>query len=169
MPGPVTRIRRIRPQAHTAASLLVWNARRDAVPGAVTCLVCGHLPDFDRTVAKRLGVRRRDHHRWVSHSLAGWLPPSVVALACARGTRHAGLVRRGVLAVWVHLLLDTYADGIAWLWPLDEEKIGFFRRSPEIIDRGWHTPAPLGTELGKAEAAMWIAAAARLHRLKSRP
>jgi hypothetical protein len=53
----------------------------------------------------------------------------------------------------VHLLLDTYADGIAWLWPYKEDKIGLFRRPP--------TPAPLDTELGKAEAAMWAVVAAR--------
>ena len=54
---------------------------------------------------------RRDHHRWVSHSFAGWIGPTLLALALGR--RHR-LVRRCVLALWVHLLLDTYADGIAW-------------------------------------------------------
>ena len=124
------------------------------------CLLCGHLPDLDRSVAKRLGVRRRDHHRWVSHSLAGWLPPTVLALAATRGGRHAALARRGAVALWLHLALDTYADGIAWLWPVSEEKIGFFRKPEWIVDRGWATPAPLHTELGQAEAVMWALAAA---------
>jgi hypothetical protein len=66
-----------------------------------------------------------------------------------------------VASLWLHLLLDTYADGIAWLWPYREDKIGLFRRSPAIVDRGWDTPAPLSTELGKAEAAMWAAVALR--------
>ena len=70
-------------------------------------------------------------------------------------------MRRCVLALWVHLLLDTYADGIAWLWPLREDKIGLFRRPASIVDDGWNTPAPLDTELGQAEAAMWAAVALR--------
>ena len=121
-------------------------------------VLAGNLPDLDRSVAKRLGVKRRDHHRWVSHSLAGWIGPTLLALALVR--RHP-LVRRCVLALWVHLLLDTYADGIAWLWPWREDKIGLFRRSASIVDDGWNTPAPLDTELGQAEAAMWAAVALR--------
>jgi membrane-bound metal-dependent hydrolase YbcI (DUF457 family) len=121
-------------------------------------VLAGHLPDLDRSVAKRLGVKRRDHHRWVSHSFTGWLGPTLLALALGRRRR---LVRRCVLALWVHLLLDTYADGIAWLWPLREAKIGLFRRSASIVDDGWNTPAPLDTELGQAEAAMWAAVAVR--------
>ena len=70
-------------------------------------------------------------------------------------------VALAVLALWVHLLLDTYADGIAWLWSWREDKIGLFRRAASIVDDGWNTPAPLDTELGKAEAAMWAAAALR--------
>lgn len=124
---------------------------------ALTALA-GNLPDLDRSVAKRLGVKRRDHHRWVSHSFAGWIGPTVLALALGR--RH-WLVRRCVLALWIHLLLDTYADGIAWLWPWRKEKIGLFRRPASIIDDGWNTPAPLDTELGRAEAAMWAAVAVR--------
>lgn len=120
--------------------------------------MCAHLPDFDRSVARRLGVTRRDHHRWISHSFAGWFPPTVVALLCARRSGHARLVHRGLVSLWGHLALDTYADGIAWLWPATEDKIGWFRRAPGIVDRGWQTPAPLTTELGKAEAVMWILA-----------
>jgi hypothetical protein len=66
--------------------------------------------------------------------------------------------------VWLHLLLDTYADGLAWTWPHNEAKIGFFRKPPGIHDDGWKTPAPLSTELGKAEAAMWTGAALGLLR-----
>ena len=121
-------------------------------------VLAGHLPDLDRSVAKRLGVKRRDHHRWVSHSFAGWIGPTLLALALGR---RRPLVRRCVLALWVHLLLDTYADGIAWLWPWREDKIGLFRRAASIVDDGWNTPAPLDTELGQAEAAMWAAVALR--------
>jgi hypothetical protein len=64
-----------------------------------------------------------------------------------------------VAALWVHLLLDTYADGIAWLWPLHRDKIGLFRKPPDIKDDGWNTPAPADTNLGRVERAMWLGVA----------
>lgn len=151
----------MRPQAHIAASLVVWSFGSRAPAEAAACVLCGNLPDLDRSVAKALGVKRRDHHRWVSHSLVGWLPASLAALAAARGSRHRGAVRRSVGCLWLHLLLDTYADGIAWLWPLHKDKIGLFRRAPEIRDDGWRTPAALHTPLGRLEAGLWVVAAAR--------
>jgi hypothetical protein len=53
--------------------------------------------------------------------------------------------------------MDSYADGLAWLWPLSEEKIGLFRKPAHIRDSGWTTPAPLDTNLGRIEAALWAA------------
>ena len=149
----------MRPQAHVASSLLVWSAAGAPLWEAPVCVLAGNLPDFDRDVAKRLGVRRRDHHRWVSHSFLGWAAPTVLALAASEGTRAQPAVRRATALVWVHLALDTYADGLAWLWPMREEKIGLFRKPREIHDDGWRTPAPLSTNMGRAEAAMWAGAA----------
>ena len=148
----------MRPQAHCAASLAVWSCSGAPAWEASLALLAGNLPDLDRSVAKRLGVKGRDHLRWVSHSLAGWGPPTVALLA-ATGSPAA---RRAAACVWIHLLLDSYADGIAWLWPVTERKIGLFRKPPEIHDDGWNTPAPLSTELGKAEAAMWAGTVAGL-------
>ena len=153
----------MRPQAHIAASMVIWSVSRAPLWEAPVCAACGNLPDLDRSVAKRLGVKRRDHHRWVSHSFAGWFPPTVLAFLGARRTRRAGLVNRCLLSLWVHLLLDTYADGIAWRWPLSEEKVGLFRGPPSKGDRGWRTPAPLDSEMGRAEAALWAVAALALN------
>ena len=148
----------MRPQAHVAASLLLWSTARDApLWEAPVDVLAGNLPDLDRTVAKRLGVERRDHHRWVSHSLVAWLVPTLVL------ARHER-ARRPLAAIWVHLLLDTYADGLAWLWPWHKDKIGMFRKTPEIHDDGWSTPAPLRTTLGRAELAMWLGTALNLLR-----
>ena len=160
----------MRPQAHVAASLALWGCSRAALWEAPVCVLCGNLPDLDRNIAKAAGLERRDHHRWVSHSFAGWFPVSAAALTLARGSRRAGTVRRGVGCVWVHLLLDTYADGLAWLWPLSVEKIGLFQGPPSRLDRGWRTPAPLHSRLGRAEAAMWgLFAAGAARRVLRRP
>ena len=143
----------MRPQAHVASSLLVWSVSGAPLREMPVDLVAGNLPDFDRDVAKRLGVKRRDHHRWVSHSFAGWIVPTLLAFGHPRARRHMALV-------WIHLALDTYADGIAWLWPFHDDKIGLFRKPPEIHDDGWRTPAPLATEPGRVELAMWLLAGA---------
>lgn len=150
----------MRPQAHTAAGLALWSAAGGPWWEAPLAALAGNLPDLDRSVARRLGVARRDHHRWVSHSFAGWAPPTVAALRASR----SGAVRRSVASVWVHLLMDTYADGIAWLWPLHRDKLGLFRKPPEIRDSGWTTPAPLDTNLGRIELALWAVVAAGLLR-----
>jgi hypothetical protein len=141
----------MRPQAHCAASLAIWSCTGARAWEAPLLVLAGNLPDFDRSVAKRLGVKRRDHHRWVSHSLAGWGPPTALLLAATQ----APPARRAAASLWTHLLLDTYADGLAWLWPVTEQKFGLFRKPPEIHDDGWNTPAPLTTNLGRAEAGMW--------------
>ena len=156
----------MRPQAHCAASLALWSVSGAPAWEAPVALLAGNLPDLDRSVAKRLGVKRRDHHRWVSHSFAGWAPPTALLLASTRSPA----ARRAAACVWIHLLLDTYADGIAWLWPLREDKIGLFRKPAEIVDDGWRTPAPRHTNLGRAEAGMWaLAAGGLLARGRMRP
>ena len=150
----------MRPQAHTAAGLAAWSAAGGPWWEAPLAALAGNLPDLDRSVAKRLGVKRRDHHRWVSHSFAGWAPVSALALRRSRSP----VVRRSVAAVWVHLAMDTYADGIAWLWPLHRDKLGLFRKPPEIRDDGWRTPAPVHTNLGRIEIVLWAVVAAGLLR-----
>lgn len=146
----------MRPQAHCAASLAIWSWGGGGGREAPLALLCGNLPDLDRSVAKALGVRRRDHHRWVSHSLIGWLPPSLALL----GVTRRPPARRALACLWAHLLLDTYADGIAWLWPVRKDKLGLFRQDKGIVDAGWNTQVPLDTRLGRAEAALWAAAVA---------
>ena len=146
----------MRPQAHVAASLAIWSSGSRPAWEAPLCAFAGNLPDFDRNVAKRLGVKGRAHHYWPSHSFAGWFPLTVAAARLGRG-RPA--VKRALACIWGHLLLDTYADGIVWLWPAYREKVGLFQKPDWIHDDGWRTPAPLSTNMGKVEAAFWIAAA----------
>ena len=143
----------MRPQAHVASGLLASTLADAPLWEAPVDVVAANLPDFDRTIAKKLGVKGRRHHTWPSHSALFWVPPTLLALKTGKGRRQMGLV-------WIHLVLDTYADGIVWLWPASKEKVGLFRKPPEIHDAGWNTPAPLSTELGKIELAMWVVTAA---------
>ena len=143
----------MRPQAHVASGLVVWSLSDAPLLEAPVDVVAANLPDFDRSIAKRLSVKGRKHHTWPSHSAVFWVPPTLLAFKTGKGRRQMGLV-------WVHLVLDTYADGIAWRWPLDKEKVGLFRKPPEIHDDGWNTPAPLSSEIGKIDLAMWVVTAA---------
>jgi hypothetical protein len=133
----------MRPQAHVASGLLVWSALRRPVHEAPAYVLAANLPDLDRPVAAKLGVKGRRHHVWPSHSAVFWLVPSVLA------RRHPSLVA----CVWIHLVLDSWADGIVWLWPAHREKIGLFRKPASITDDGWDTP-----RWGRLEPAMWAAA-----------
>jgi hypothetical protein len=144
----------MRPQAHLASGVLFWSASDAPLWELPVDALAANLPDFDRDVAKRLGVKGRRHHVWPSHSFVFWAVPSAIAL------KASAKAQRPVAAVWTHLLLDTYADGLAWLWPVHKEKIGLFRKPEFIHDDGWNTPAPLTTELGKIELAMWLAVTA---------
>jgi hypothetical protein len=143
----------MRPQAHLASGLLLWSISDAPLVEAPFDALAANLPDLDRNVAKRFGMKRRNHHLWPSHSFVFWALPTLIAWRHERA-------RRPVALVWIHLLLDTYADGIVWLWPLHREKLGLFRKPEEIHDDGWNTPAPLHTEPGKVELAMWLLTAA---------
>jgi LexA-binding, inner membrane-associated putative hydrolase len=142
----------MRPQAHLASGLLAWSLSGAPVREAPVDALAANLPDLDRDIAKALGVERSDHHRWPSHSFVFWAPLTALAWRHDRARRAAALV-------WVHLALDTYADGLAWLWPLETRKRGLFRKPPHIHDDGWNTPAPPDTNLGRIELAMWLGTA----------
>ena len=148
----------MRPQAHIAAGLLVWSSAGGPLWEAPLAVAASNLPDIDRNVAKRLGVERRDHHHWVSHSFVGWAPPTALVLRASR----SAVARRAALNLWGHLALDTYHDGLAWLWPVYRRKIGLFQRPPGVRDKGWHTPARIEWKVGKVEAALWAGVATNL-------
>ena len=151
----------MRPQAHVASGLVVWGLSNAPLTEAPIDVLAANLPDFDRSIAKQLSVKGRRHHTWPSHSALFWTLPTVLSLATGKGRRQMGLV-------WIHLVLDTYADGIAWLWPASRDKVGLFRKPPGIHDDGWKTPAPLSSELGKIELAMWAVAAIAVMRRVTR-
>ena len=130
----------MRPQAHVASGRMVWSLSDGP-------LIEAPLDASPRTFRTSIGPSRRASGP--SHSAVFWALPTLVALKTGKGRRQVGLV-------WIHLVMDTYADGIAWLWPVEHSKLGLFRKPPEIHDDGWNTPAPLSSELGKIELAMWV-------------
>jgi inner membrane protein len=77
------------------------------------------FPDFDMIWFLFVDNGAIHHHRYWVHAPGFWLAVAAVTLPFLHG-----LWRRAALfflaAIFVHLILDTLAGGIMWLWPLSD-------------------------------------------------
>lgn len=115
--------------AHLPAGYLVADAflrgRRVSEAARRRLLAAGLLasvaPDFDLLYFYLLSDRRRDHHEFLPHLPLAWVPvlaAAAVVLAATRAGRTAWLGLTIIaLNLLGHLVLDTTAGGIQWLWP----------------------------------------------------
>lgn len=90
-------------------------------------LVGSVLPDLDLFYFYLVSDRRTVHHEYLPHLPLAWLPLfAVIALGLAAGRANRvawiGLAVVGV-NVLGHLLLDTVAGGIQWLWPFSRTEV----------------------------------------------
>ncbi|OGR13029.1 MAG: hypothetical protein A2341_08180 [Deltaproteobacteria bacterium RIFOXYB12_FULL_58_9] len=102
----------------TAAAL----CSRDA-PGVVrgrlwwaAALVGSVLPDLDMFYFYTLGQRQTLHHVYWTHLPFVWACVAVVLL-------WHPVSRVFVVSVFGHLLFDTIAGGVLWLWPFDSRSV----------------------------------------------
>jgi inner membrane protein len=134
--------------AHLPAGWLATTAvlrRRDLAPAArrrltALGLAASVLPDADLLWFYTLGGRREVHHAYLTHKPGAWL---VLLAAVALGMRamRAGRTARLALAVlganvMLHLVLDTAAGGIRWLWPASEAELAL-SHPPALHDPWW--------------------------------
>lgn len=79
------------------------------------------LPDFDMIYFHAIDSSVH-HHRFWPHIPAVWLVISAAVLALAKWRRPAWVAPLAILlaGVWLHLLLDSWAGDIMWLWPLSD-------------------------------------------------
>lgn len=115
--------------AHLPAGYLVMNAllhgRRVSAVARRRLLAAGLLasvaPDFDLLYFYLLSDRQRVHHEYLPHLPLAWGPvlaAAAIVLAATRAGRTAWLALAIVaLNLLGHLVLDTTAGGIQWLWP----------------------------------------------------
>ena len=75
-------------------------------------LVGSVFPDLDLIYFYTLGGRQTLHHHYWTHLPFVWFCVAAVAAWHPIG-------RIFVASVFVHLILDTIAGGILWLWPFD--------------------------------------------------
>ena len=107
------------PAGYLTARLFARLRGTTARPALVVAgLVGGIFPDIDLLYATLFDHWQVHHHRYWTHLPLVWLGISAVALLLFR---RPGTARQAVtvflLAVWGHLLLDSVAGDIWWLWP----------------------------------------------------
>ena len=79
------------------------------------------LPDFDM-IWFHLVDQSRHHHRFWPHIPAVWAVISLITLPLMPRLRPAWVrpLAIALAGVWLHLLLDSWAGGILWLWPVSD-------------------------------------------------
>lgn len=92
-------------------------------------LVCGLLasifPDTDLLLFYFVDARQYHHHDYWLHRPALWLGLGMVAYLCARITRCHKAIPYIIVSsanLLLHMVLDTIAGGIQWLYPLSEQR-----------------------------------------------
>lgn len=90
------------------------------------CIVAAVLPDIDLLYFYLVDGRQTLHHEYWTHIPAFWLISTGAAVALFRIARAPvpwPAVAALLAGVFLHLVLDTVAGGIAWLYPWDAGKI----------------------------------------------
>lgn len=114
--------------AHLPSGYLLARAlRHRRGPVMVAALIGSVLPDFDMLWFHFVD-QSVHHHRFWPHIPAVWLVTSVTALPLVwRVCKDWFVVCLAVLAgVWLHLILDTWAGDILWLWPFSDRFFSLF-------------------------------------------
>lgn len=149
------------PAGYLTARLVARLSGTTARPALVAAgLVGGIFPDIDLLYATLIDHWQIHHHRYWTHLPLVWLAISAVVLMLFR---RSDAVRQTVtvflLAVWSHLLLDSVAGDIWWLWPWLDTPFSL------VVIPAIHSPWWLNfllhwtfaVELGFVLLAVWLA------------
>lgn len=90
----------------------------------LVALVAGIAPDFDLLYFYLVDSSKSHHFLW-PHIPFFWLPLAILAgLLKLAGRDHlSAIALTAFLSVMLHLLLDSVAGGIFWLWPFSQEVV----------------------------------------------
>lgn len=125
-------------------------------------LVASVLPDLDLLWFYLVDDRRQVHHAYLPHLPGMWLglfAAAALLLLAIRARRSAwlalGVAGLGILS---HLLLDTVAGGIRWLWPASDVELSLVEVTARY--RPWYLNFVLhwtfALELALVAAAWWV-------------
>lgn len=123
--------------AHLPAGYLLCRWLQPRLPVALQSqhlLLCGLFgsvfPDFDLLYFYLLDARQHHHHHYWTHLPIVWLLLSVLLLHGLWRRGHPAALGCAVLFlgnVWLHLLLDSWAGDIWWLYPLLDQPFALFQ------------------------------------------
>lgn len=105
--------------AHLPSGYVLARVAAPIGPGVMAAALTGAVaPDLDMIWFHLVDQGRIHHHLYWPHLPLFWalIAPPVLALVWRSQWRAAGLTFFAAIAL--HLLLDTWAGGIAWGWPL---------------------------------------------------
>lgn len=90
-------------------------------------MAAGLAPDLDLLWFFLVDQRRQVHHNYLPHLPAfaiACIAAAALALAMARARRETWLALAAAGLNWMlHLVLDTVAGGVQWLWPLSRHEL----------------------------------------------
>lgn len=113
--------------AHLPAGYLLTRGLQKTAKGSRWLwvgLVASVLPDIDLLYFYTFGQRQTVHHHYFTHVPVFWLTAFVICLV------GVGLMRRRdwwfvtlifFANIFLHLVLDTFVGGIAWLYPFYDQ------------------------------------------------
>jgi hypothetical protein len=84
------------------------------------CLLGSIAPDFDLIWFYGIDGRAFHHHNYWVHMPAFWLLLAGPILALAHRLNRLRVATGFLLAIALHLVLDSLVGGIAWLWPFHD-------------------------------------------------
>jgi inner membrane protein len=121
------------------------------------------LPDLDLLWFYFVDHRRQVHHAYLPHLPLAWVAvfaAAALVLWMRRASRTAWLAMAVVGAnILLHLVLDTTAGGIRWIWPFSDAE--FAMSHVEARHRAWYLNFVLhwtfALEIALLAAALWYA------------
>jgi inner membrane protein len=126
-------------------------------------MIASVLPDLDLLWFYFVDHRRQVHHAYLPHLPLAWIALFGVAalvMGLRRASRTAWLAMLVFAAnILLHLVLDTTAGGIRWLWPFSNAE--FAMSHVEARHQAWYLNFVLhwtfALEIAILAAALWLA------------
>lgn len=103
-------------------------AKRDNSLASRGFFIGSLLPDVDLLWWYFISKGATPHHLFLPHVPSFWLAVLLIGFLVISRAYQAWLIAfySFIAAIFIHLVLDTHAGGIAWLYPLDNEMFYFF-------------------------------------------
>ncbi len=93
-------------------------------------VVASLMPDLDLIYFYLIDHRRHVHHSYITHIPIYWLVSALLVWSCGAMLRRLWVMRSTIIVIsnaMLHLLLDSVASRICWLYPISDAGLGLIR------------------------------------------